>query len=261
VANEARQSVFPYAGRGVAWALVLVLAVVLAASPAMADEDVVEREAPGQPIDDPDTEDSAQKTLPVIGEHLLIDSWNDSPDGSERVHLGIDIPAGRLTPVLAMTDSTVSVIRHSNEGAEGNMVILTDSAGWTYLYIHLNNDSPGTTDDSNQRQFAFAAGLEVGSVVNTGDLIGYVGDSGNATGPHLHFALRDPSGTYVNPYPVLIEIAGGEQSEAVLGITETALAKTGSSTNSLGWVAINLMVFGVAIQLSALVIRGMRRVP
>lgn len=259
VTNETPQPVGGREWRGLVWVCGLVMVVALAASPAMADSEVEATSNAGLPADDPDPDDSALMVLPLLGEHPLIDSWNDSPEGSERLHLGIDISAGRMTPLVAMTDSTVSVIRHSNEGAEGNMVILTDSAGWMYLYIHLNNDSPGTTDNSNQPEFAFAAGLEVGSAVGAGELIGYVGDSGNATGPHLHFAMKDPSGTYVNPYPVLVEIAGGGQSAAVLGTTETALAQTGSQAEGLGWIAVNLMVFGVAVELSALVISGIRR--
>jgi len=245
--------------RGLVWAFGLILAVTFAASPAMADSEVEVTSNARLSADDPNPDGSVVRVLPVVGEHPLIDSWNDSPDGSERLHLGIDIPAGRMTPLVAMTDSTVSVIRHSNEGAEGNMVILTDSAGWMYLYIHLNNDSPGTTDNSNNPQFAFAAGLEVGSAVGAGDLIGYAGDSGNATGPHLHFAMKDPSGTYVNPYPLLVEVADGNQSTAVLGATETALAQTGSQAEGLAWIAVNLLVFGVAVELSALVISEMRR--
>jgi murein DD-endopeptidase MepM/ murein hydrolase activator NlpD len=74
------------------------------------------------------------------------------------------------------------------------------------VYIHLNNDTPGTDDGANLRQHAFAAGIDKGSKVTAGQTVGFLGDSGNAeeAGAHLHFELHAPDGTVVNPYASLI---------------------------------------------------------
>jgi len=245
--------------RGLIWAFSLVMAVVLSAIPATADFEVDPDDSIDLAAADPDPDDPAVLVLPVSGEHPLVDNWSNPPGESTRRHLGMDIPAVRMTPLLAVRQGTVTAIRHSNLGAEGNMVILTDSRGWKYLYIHLNNDSPGTTDDSNEMQYAFGPGITVGAEVQAGDVIGYAGDSGNATGPHLHFAMVDPSGQYVNPFPALVRAAAGPGAVAVMGASETALANTGSRADQLGWIAINLVVFGLAMELGALVLLEMRR--
>jgi len=150
--------------------------------------------------------------FPVDGEHRFVNDWYYPRDGLARRHWGIDIPAVRMTPLVAAVDGTVTRIKHSNGGAEGNMVIITDSEGWRYLYMHLNNDTPGTTDNANAIEYAFAPGLVTGMTVRAGQLIGYVGDSGHSTGPHLHFAITDPSGHYQNPYWSLVDADSAGQT-------------------------------------------------
>jgi len=135
--------------------------------------------------------------FPVDGPNSYTDTWL-APRGSRR-HLGVDIMADKLTPVLAARAACVSTLSYSGSG---NYLVLTDSAGWEYRYIHLNNDSPGTDDGANPRRWAFAPGLVEGSCVATGALVSYVGDSGNAegSGSHLHFEIRRPDGLWINPY-------------------------------------------------------------
>jgi hypothetical protein len=66
-------------------------------------------------------------------------------------------------PLLAATDATVRRIFVDNGTAsQGNMLVLQDSEGWEYWYIHINNDTPGTDDGLNPLEHAFAPGITVG---------------------------------------------------------------------------------------------------
>lgn len=140
--------------------------------------------------------------FPVAGEGLLTDSFGDPRPGGRR-HQGVDIMAPKMTPVVAATDGTVAWIR-GRIGKNCCSLSLRHDGGWTTRYLHLNNDSADTDDG---RGHGIAPGLEVGSTVQAGQVIGWVGDSGNAetTAPHLHFELRDPEHRAVDPYPNLVE--------------------------------------------------------
>ena len=131
------------------------------------------------------------------------DTWGAARSGGRR-HQGTDISAEKLTPVVAIADGFVELMR-TGSWLSGNYVKLRHADGWTSWYVHLNNDNPGTDDGDAPPDLTFAPGLEVGDFVNAGDLIGFVGDSGNAepTVPHTHFELRH-DGRAVNPYPYLL---------------------------------------------------------
>ena len=143
-------------------------------------------------------------TFPAGGRVTYTDDWGDPRSGG-RTHRGNDLFGPKLTPLVASTDGTVTTMR-LDSGISGNLLALRDGAGWEHLYVHLNNDTPGTDDGANPPGWTFAAGLEVGTRVRAGDLVGYLGDSGNAEGtaPHLHFELHRPDGTAVNPHPSLL---------------------------------------------------------
>ncbi|MEZ5281803.1 MAG: M23 family metallopeptidase [Acidimicrobiales bacterium] len=133
------------------------------------------------------------------GEGFYVDTWL-YPRGSRR-HIGVDMMAEKLVPVLAANDGCVTYLDYGGPGG-GNMLTLTDDDGWQYRYIHLNNDTPGTDDGANPYEWAFVGGLEEGDCVRRGDHISFVGDSGNAegTGAHLHFEIRRPDGNWINPF-------------------------------------------------------------
>ncbi|MCP4963309.1 MAG: M23 family metallopeptidase [Actinomycetia bacterium] len=133
------------------------------------------------------------------GEGFYVDTWL-FPRGSRR-HIGVDIMAPKLTPVLAVNDGCVTYLDYGGPGG-GNMLTLTDDDGWQYRYIHLNNDSPDTDDGANPYEWAFVGGLEEDDCVSRGDHISYVGDSGNAeySGAHLHFEVRRADGNWINPF-------------------------------------------------------------
>ena len=98
-----------------------------------------------------------------------------------RPHYGIDYAAASGTPVHAVGDGTV--VRAGRAGGYGNLVEIRHKHGYSTRYGHLR---------------AFARGVHAGARVKQGDLIGYVGMTGLATGPHLHYEFRE-DGRPVNP--------------------------------------------------------------
>lgn len=90
-----------------------------------------------------------------------------------RPHEGVDLAAPRGTPVKAAADG--KIIYMGKDGGYGNLVKISHGHGVTTRYAHLSR---------------YAKGLHVGSYVHEGQRIAYVGSSGLATGPHLHFEVR-----------------------------------------------------------------------
>ncbi|WP_405976763.1 peptidoglycan DD-metalloendopeptidase family protein [Streptomyces sp. NBC_00988] len=99
------------------------------------------------------------------------------------VHTGIDFPVSYGTTVMAATDGVVSTKWNS---AYGNMLILTEKDGTQTWYCHLSS-------------YRVASG----TTVKAGDPIAYSGNSGNSTGPHLHFEVRPAGGAAIDPLPWL----------------------------------------------------------
>jgi murein DD-endopeptidase MepM/ murein hydrolase activator NlpD len=145
--------------------------------------------------------------FPVDEDEVTIDDTFGACRGTncERTHMGSDLFAPKLTPVVAAQAGRVTWFRSDATGTAGNGIGITDAEGWRYLYLHINNDTPGTDDGANPPEWRFAPGIEAGATVEAGDLLGYLGDSGNAetTPPHVHFELRTPGGRTIDPYPSL----------------------------------------------------------
>jgi len=135
--------------------------------------------------------------FPVVGPNDYSDTFGASRSGGTRSHHGVDIMAEKMTPVIAVADGTVGWI-HNTIGDDCCAMSLRHDDGWESWYIHLNNDTLGTDDGDG---YGFAEGIDAGVHVTAGQLIGWVGDSGNAeaSGSHLHFELHKPDGTVVNP--------------------------------------------------------------
>lgn len=130
-------------------------------------------------------------------------SYGDYRSGGRR-HKGNDLLAPRMTEVYAVADGVVIHIGTSR--LSGRNLRIEHSDGWTSHYVHLNNDNPGTDDGDAPWSLTVAPGVEVGTEVEQGQLVGWVGDSGNAerTTPHTHFELRKDDRA-INPYDILQE--------------------------------------------------------
>ncbi len=121
---------------------------------------------------------------PVAGSNYFINSWG-YPRSGGRTHKGTDLMAAYNTPLVAMNSGTVRLSSHYQGGRQA--YVFGDD-GITYYYAHLSK---------------WPGGLSSGQRVNKGQVIGYVGDSGNARGtPHLHLGMI-AGGIYVNPYPTV----------------------------------------------------------
>jgi murein DD-endopeptidase MepM/ murein hydrolase activator NlpD len=135
--------------------------------------------------------------LPVAGVQAgqLTDTYTQSR-GTSRVHEAIDIMAARGTPVYAVEDGRVVKLFLSQPGGI-TLYQFDPSERLAYYYAHLDGYAPGIVE---------------GKQVKRGELIGYVGSTGNASpdAPHLHFAIfalgpekKWWQGTAINPYPLL----------------------------------------------------------
>jgi hypothetical protein len=134
--------------------------------------------------------------FPVLGGKIG-SIFGEARDGGARRHLGVDIVAPRLTPLVAVADGVVQEVH--GPGPECCWLKIRHDDGWFSVYLHLNNDTAGTDDG---RGDGIRPGIEVGTRVTAGQVVGWMGDSGNAepTVPHLHFELRTRSGVAVDPH-------------------------------------------------------------
>jgi murein DD-endopeptidase MepM/ murein hydrolase activator NlpD len=135
-------------------------------------------------------------TLPVPVEGVapgdVADTWGDPRSGGARRHEGIDIFAARRTPVVSATRGIV--VRRGENPLGGRVVTVLGPGGWRHYYAHLQG----------------WAGHAVGDRVEAGEVIGFVGTSGNAppNAPHLHYGVYAAGGA-VNPYPLLAPAGPG----------------------------------------------------
>lgn len=115
-----------------------------------------------------------------------------------RAHKGTDYAAPRGTPVRATADGTVSWA--ARNGSFGNLVVIKHNGSFETKYAHLNG---------------YASGIRKGTRVGQGQVIGYVGSTGGATGPHLHYEFlvdgvhRDPR-TILDELPQAVSLAASE---------------------------------------------------
>lgn len=141
--------------------------------------------------------------VPVQGyqRSAMRDSWGDARSGG-RGHRGIDLMAAEGTPVVAVVPGRVEKLFESGLGGT-TLYLRSDDGRWQYYYAHLKG---------------YAADLREGAKVRQGQVLGYVGDTGDAGkgNHHLHFSTnrmkagdRWWQGQDVNPYPLLADPGGG----------------------------------------------------
>ena len=134
--------------------------------------------------------DDPPKSLPspVVGvsPNALRDTWGVARDGGRR-HQGIDIFAPKGTPVSSTTQGLVLRVGQNRLG--GNVVWIFGPGGQRHYYAHLDRFGD----------------LKPGDLVMPGDIVGYVGNSGNARGtpPHLHYGVYASGAGAINPFPLL----------------------------------------------------------
>lgn len=124
-----------------------------------------------------------------------------------RAHKGTDYAASRGTPIRATGDGKIAFA--GRKGGYGNCIVINHSGGYETLYGHMNG---------------FAKGMRSGTRVNQGDVIGYVGSTGLASGPHLHYEFHI-NGQVRNPVTVPLPKA--------MGIDNSELAKFNLTTQTL----------------------------
>jgi murein DD-endopeptidase MepM/ murein hydrolase activator NlpD len=112
-----------------------------------------------------------------------------------RAHRGVDYAASRGTPIKASGDGKVDFIGY--KGGYGKTIVLRHGAVYTTLYAHMSR---------------FARGLRRGQRVSQGQTIGYIGSTGLATGPHLHYEFR-VRGVHRNPLRVKLPTAAPIEKE------------------------------------------------
>lgn len=132
-----------------------------------------------------------------------------------RAHRGVDYAAPTGTPVKATADGTVAAL--GSRGGFGKTIVLQHGKRYTTLYAHLTR---------------YARGLRSGSKVRQGDVIGYVGQTGLATGPHLHYEFR-VDGVHRNPLSVKVDVnesIPNAEKQAFQEATQSSLARLDVAT-------------------------------
>jgi putative cell wall-binding protein len=141
--------------------------------------------------------------------------------GSNRTHEGNDIICtGKMQPLVATAGGTISYITIPQK-SWGYSLRVTADDGWTYSYLHINNDTPGTDDGAATLDFVFGPGIAQGARVEAGQVVAYCGDSGNAesSSAHLHFEMRDNLNRLVDPAPSLKAALGSNSVTSVTAPT------------------------------------------
>jgi murein DD-endopeptidase MepM/ murein hydrolase activator NlpD len=125
--------------------------------------------------------------FPSQGRCSFSDSWH-APRPGNRLHIGVDIVGPKGLALYAVVDGTITKMYGADSSLSGNALRLTGADQTYFFYAHLDS---------------FAPGITVGSTVRAGQIIGYMGSTGNSGVTHLHFEVHPGGGDAINPYPVV----------------------------------------------------------
>lgn len=150
-----------------------------------------------QPASNPSSANIKLERFPVQGQCFFGDTWGAARGGG-RLHEGVDVIAAEGKLLYAVVDGTVSKLYWDQPGAlSGNGLRVAQANGTYFTYLHM---------------LGFAPGVKVGTKVEAGDVIGFVGNTGASATPHLHFEVHPNGGGAVNPYPFIKAIDGCKDS-------------------------------------------------
>lgn len=164
------------------------------------------------------------QAFPVDGTCSYVDTWmapraGVDKDGNPNVHEGVDVIAASGVPLRAVVDGQITKLSTSTRG--GNQLYLTMPDRTYFFYGHISSYAPG---------------IALGTRVKAGDVIAYVGQTGDAvySVPHLHFEVHPAANAFapVNPFPIIRELSGCGRTGTRTSGTTTVTTATGTATTS-----------------------------
>ena len=139
--------------------------------------------------------------FPVQGRCGFSDTWHAERSGG-RLHLGVDIIAAEGNLVYAVTDGVITKVYEDRPGSlSGNGIRLTAEDGTYFFYAHFTH---------------VAEGIVEGAEVRAGQVVGYIGSTGNSGTPHLHLEIHPQGGAAINPYPIVKAVDACHVTEPVV---------------------------------------------
>lgn len=145
-----------------------------------------------------DEQSSPLSVFPVQGPCGYENTWH-APRGDNRLHLGVDIIAKEMNLLYAVADGTITKIYvDGRDVRSGNGVRITAADGTYFFYGHMHH---------------VADGIKLGTKVKAGQVVGYVGKTGDTTTPHLHFEIHPQGGDAVDPTPYVAAIDACDVTE------------------------------------------------
>lgn len=144
--------------------------------------------APSAATPTPTADSIVMERFPLQGRCYYGNTWHAARSGG-RVHEGVDLIASEGNLLYAVVDGTITKQYWDSPGAlAGNGLRVAQDDGTYFTYLHMSG---------------FAPGIEVGTKVKAGDVVGFVGNTGSSATPHLHFEIHPGGGAAVNPYPYI----------------------------------------------------------
>lgn len=153
---------------------------------------------------------------------------------TKAMHYGIDDPEASGTPIYAVADGLVIVSKMQGDGKGAGEYIVIDHGGWFSYYAHQSKRV-----------------VKKGEKVEAGQIIGYVGSTGDSTGPHLHFGVCTKfvaaalnSSTWEDPLPLLKAYGKSMEDEEDMKVYENISELTGDWKEAVEWALQKKIIRG-----------------